>query len=262
MTLSPEARQRLAVFEAVTVKHPRLEEADRQVTAAIEAHAGYTHLLLYGPSGVGKTTLVQRITRRLRAAEPRETIEPVVFIKAHPPDQESTMRLDYYQQILKALKHQVVVKELLMNISLTAKPGRTARFAPAWLELREAVEEALERLQVQAVIVDEAQHLLNGGPHYRPVDQLDWLKSMTNRTNVLHVLAGSYDLFASRNLNGQAARRGRDVHFPRYHVEIPAERNEFLGVLRFLLEQAPLSCDLKDLSHEPKRYLDTSERRL
>jgi hypothetical protein len=40
-----------------------------------------------------------------------------------------------------------------------------------------------------------------------------------------------------RNLHGQAARRGRDIHFPRYHVDTATERQEFVGALRYLLER-------------------------
>ena len=104
-----------------------------------------------------------------------------------------------------------------------------------WLDLREAVEHALERLHVQAVVIDEAQHLMQVVAPLKPADQLDWLKSMTNRTNVLHVLVGTYDLCDFRNLHGQAARRGRDLHFPRYHIDTATERQEFVGALRYLL---------------------------
>jgi hypothetical protein len=48
------------------------------------------------------------------------------------------------------------------------------------------------------------------------LDQLDWIKSMTNVTGVLHILIGTYELLNFRNLSGQASRRGLDLHFPRY----------------------------------------------
>src|SRR6266571_5553605 len=63
----------------------------------------------------------------------------------------------------------------------------------------------------------------------------------------MHILVGPYELFKYRNTNGQVARRGRDIHFPRYHVERSGERGEFVGALEYLLERVPLSCDLPDL---------------
>jgi hypothetical protein len=64
---------------------------------------------------------------------------------------------------------------------------------------------------------------------------------------VLHVLVGPYDVCEVRNLSGQAARRGRDLHFPRYHVARPDERLAFVGALRYLLAQVPLTCDVDGL---------------
>lgn len=247
--LSPQAQAQLKAFADVKVKHPRLEEADRAVTHAMAAPAGYTHLLLYGPSGVGKSTMMTRITERFRAEEPNGLIVPVVLVEARTPDSGTYTRLDYYRQVLTALKEHVLVKELLVNVTLTpaTKPTHPTRNVAEWLDLREAVEQALARLQVKAVVIDEAQHLMQVQPPLKPVDQLDWLKSMTNRTQVLHVLVGSFELFDFRNLNGQAARRGREIYFPRYHVEQLAERQEFVGVLRYLLERVPLACDVADL---------------
>jgi hypothetical protein len=182
----------------------------------------------------------------------------VVLIEARPSDTGTYVRLDYYRQVLLALKAHVVVQERLVNITTTSTPTRGSRHVTEWLDLREAVEQALARLHVQAVIVDEAQHLMQVAAPLKPADQLDWLKSMTNRTNVLHVLVGTYDLFDFRNLHGQAARRGRDLHFPRYHVDTATERQEFVGALRYLLEHVPLPCDVSALLAHWRWFADCS----
>ena len=82
--MTPETRTRLEGFKAVKVKHPRLDEVDQQVTQAIDEHAGYTHLLVYGPSGVGKSTVIRRIAERFCADEPHPARVPVVLIEARP----------------------------------------------------------------------------------------------------------------------------------------------------------------------------------
>jgi DNA polymerase III delta prime subunit len=256
--MTPETRTRLEGFKAIKVKHPRLDEVDQQVTQAIDEHAGYTHLLLYGPSGVGKSTVIRRIAERFCADDPHPARVPVVLIEARPSDTGTYVRLDYYRQVLRALKAHVVVKELFVNIATAPTPTRGSRHVTEWLDLREAVEHALERLHVQAVVIDEAQHLMQVAAPLKPADQLDWLKSMTNRTNVLHVLVGTYDLCDFRNLHGQAARRGRDLHFPRYHVDTATERQEFVGALRYLLEHVPLSCDVNALLAHWRWFADCS----
>ncbi len=242
--MTAQARKQVEAFKAVTVKHPRLTEVDERVSRAVDEKADAAHVLVYGPSGVGKSLLMERVTSRFRTEESRQDIVPMIKIEARPPDTGAYVRLDYYRQVLTALKEHVVVRELLVNINLSAKPSRTNRNGTDWLEIRDAVEQALRRLQVKAVVIDEAEHLMLTDADHKPVDQLDWLKSITNHTNVLHILVGPYALCDFRNLEGQSARRGRDVHFPRYHLDDPTERMEYIGALRYLLERIPLTCDM------------------
>jgi len=63
----------------------------------------------------------------------------------------------------------------------------------------------------------------------------------------MHVLAGPYEFFRFRNTRGQLARRGRDLHFTRYHVERTDERKEFVAAVKYLLERVPLEVDLDAL---------------
>jgi len=245
--MTPEARARLEAFKAVKVKHPRLEEADRRITQAIEEHAGYSHLWVYGPTGVGKSTVTRAVTARFVSEETNRAVVPVVWVEARPSDTGVYARLDYYSQVLARLREHAAVKDRLMNLALSARPSRKIVDAVEWLEMREAVEYALARLQVKAVVIDEAQHLMQVTAPLRPMDQLNWLNSLTNHTQILHVLVGPYDLYDVRNLFGQAARRGRDVHFPRYHLKPKEERMEFVGALRYLLSHVPLTCDVDQL---------------
>jgi putative protein kinase ArgK-like GTPase of G3E family len=82
---------------------------DQQVTQAIDEHAGSTHLLLSGPSGVGKSTVIRRIAERFCAEEPHQARVPVVLVEARPSDTGAYVRLDDYRQVLTALKAHVVV---------------------------------------------------------------------------------------------------------------------------------------------------------
>jgi len=61
------------------------------------------------------------------------------------------------------------------------------------------------------------------------------------------MLAGPYELFPFRNTSGQLVRRGRDLHFARYHVEEPEERKAFVAAVKYLLERVPLDVDLDAL---------------
>jgi len=90
-------------------------------------------------------------------------------------------------------------------------------------------------------MIDEAQHLSKMASGRRLLDQLDVVKSIANQTRIVHVLFGTYDLLAFRNLNGQLSRRSLDVHFPRYRAESASERQVFINILQSFAHHMPLA---------------------
>jgi hypothetical protein len=117
-------------------------------------------------------------------------VVPAVVVQASPEDIGTSARLDYYRQVLDQLRSHVGVRDRVMNLALARRPEKTSRDPAEWLDMREAVVYALELLRVKVVFVDEAQHLMYVDTPHKPTAQLDWLKALTNRTNVLHVLVG------------------------------------------------------------------------
>jgi hypothetical protein len=113
--------------------------------------------------------------------------------------------------------------------------------------MREAVQYALSLLRVKVVFVDEAHHLMYVDTPHKPTAQLDWLKTFTEQTNVLHVFVGNFDLYDCCHLNAQAARRMRDLPFHRYHLNNESECSEFATALRTFLEEVPLAVDVPSL---------------
>jgi hypothetical protein len=220
--LTPEDRARLDAFKAVTVKHERLQEADDQLSLWVEEHTDATHVLLCGPGGVGKSKILSVVAERFKDEELDRLTVPVLLLEPAPPDQGPYLRLDYYWQIVDALKEHLLVKELVGNVAhlmAMSKATRSKLGATDWLKMRLTAEQALTRARVRAVFVDEGHRLMQGDGTRSVDEQLEWLKSLSNRTHVLHVLAGPYALFGFRNTSGQLARRGRDIHFARYYVE-------------------------------------------
>jgi DNA polymerase III delta prime subunit len=248
--LTPEARTRLDAFKDVTVKHAHLQEVDDQLSLWVEEHTDATHVLLCGPGGVGKSKALGVVAERFAREEPDRFVVPILLLEPIPPDQGPYLRLDYYWQIIDALKEHLLVKELLGNVAhLMAAPKATRSKLGAidWLKVRGVAEQTLIRARVKAVFVDEGHRLMQGDGSHSVDEQLEWLKSLSNRTKVLHVLAGPYALFGFRNTSGQLARRGRDIHFARYHVEDKEERKAFVAALKYLLERVPLDVDLNAL---------------
>ncbi len=246
-SLEPTLQARLDTFIDFKVKHPRLEEMDRDLMQRISGHRRYTILAVFGATGVGKSTVMQRVAEKLRAEEPNPSVVPVVTIYASPEDVGASARLDYYRKVLKQLQGHVAVSDRAKNLPLFTNPERKSRDPAEWLEMREAVQYALSLLRVKVVFVDEAQHLMYVDTPHKPTAQLDWLKTFTEQTNVLHVLVGNFDLYDCCHLNAQAARRMRDLPFYRYHLNNETECAEFARALRTFLEEVPLAVDVDGL---------------
>lgn|SRR5271157_143098 len=233
-------------FQAVTIAHPHLLVARQQLMAAITDGADNSLTFVLGPTGVGKTTLRVRIEKEIAANCMAELQNdkgrlPVVSVEAVAPESGNFNWKEHFKRLLEEMReplieHKLDCKGKGRKISLPV--DLASRNSGA--EYQYAVEQGLRYRRPAVVLIDEAQHLAKMSSGRRVLDQLDVIKSIANRSGTPHVLVGTYDLLAFRNLNGQLSRRSADVHFSRYRADRADEAAIFMNVLRSLAAQIPL----------------------
>jgi hypothetical protein len=244
--LTRPASERLAYFRSYTVAHPRLQEVDAILQRVIAEPVGSSLIFVYGPTGVGKTTLRLRIEQRLKeeflaSAESDEGRLPVVSVEAIAPDYGSFNWRDYYTRALLALVDPLVERKINEGVWVTYRNslghyvGQTVNN-----ELRHRMEQALRHRRPSAMLIDEAQHFTKMGSGKKLIDQLDCLKSLASQTGCVHVLIGTYELLPCRNLSAQLSRRSLDIHFPRYRADHPPDVTAFQRVVFSFQRHLPL----------------------
>src|SRR6266700_3899367 len=246
----PESR--LDYFKAYTVAHPALKQADQAVWNALREPAGAALIFVVGPTGVGKTTLLAHIEKRLidlvkMQGHPGLSRLPALKLDAVAPALTQFKWGDYYQRALLLLQQprieyafddQEPLPLLTRQVRLPAE--RPWKGVSNTAGLRLLFEQALLHRKPYAILIDEAEHIAKAARGSKLLDQLDHLKSLAIMTRVVHVLVGTYDLMVFRNLSAQLSRRSIDVHFSRYRTTSEAEMRAFKSVLWSFQRNLPL----------------------
>ena len=255
----PESR--LGYFKAYTVAHPALKQADQAVWNALREPAGAALIFVVGPTGVGKTTLLTQIEKRLidlatTQGDRSNSHIPTLKLDAVSPALTQFKWGDYYQRALLLLQAPQVEYEVnyQSTMPVLTRQTREQEVRP-WkgitdtAGLRLLFEQALKHRRPYAMLIDEAEHIAKAARGSKLLDQLDHLKSLAIMTQVVHVLVGTYDLMVFRNLSAQLSRRSIDVHFSRYQATNEADMRAFKSVLWSFQRNLPLAEEPDLLQH-------------
>jgi hypothetical protein len=252
---------RLDYFKGYTIAHPALSGAFDTIWNALREPAGALLVFVFGPTGVGKTTLLAYIEKRLveqalSLLEQDRSRLPVVKLEAVAPSARQFRWPDFYNRALIGVREALIEDKVNADLLVPKYNEKLQRYvAPRTgvdvAELRLAWEHVLKYRRPSAVLIDEAQHLAKMSRGVKLLDQLDHLKSLAVMSQTVHVLAGTYDLLAFRNLNAQLSRRSIDVHFPRYRATNQQEVRAFQSVVLAFQRHLPLE-EPPDLVHQWK----------
>ncbi len=261
LNLAPSSR--LGYFKTYTVAHPALKQADQAVWNALREPAGAALVFVVGPTGVGKTTLLAQIEKRLidlalaQGDRGRSHI-PTLRLDAVSPAITQFKWGDYYQRALLLLQEPRVEYAIddwghlpVLTKQVQSLEQRPWKGNPNTAGLRLVFEQALIQRKPYAILIDEAEHMAKAARGSKLLDQLDHLKSLAIMTRVVHVLVGTYDLMVFRNLSAQLSRRSIDVHFSRYRGTNEADVRAFKSVLWSFQRNLPVEEE-PDLLHSWK----------
>jgi hypothetical protein len=252
--LEQSSQARRDYFRAYTVAHPTLAAVDQQVSNALREPGGALLIFVVGPTGVGKSTFLDHLEQRLiEQMLPLLELDPgrlpVVKLQAKAPAAREFRWANFYTRGLLAVQEPLLNYKVnphavsALHEGMRRKPMTNTLAADVDL-LQLAWEQAIAQRRPAAILIDEAQHMGKTGRGSKLLEHLDHLKCLAITTQTVHVLVGTYQLLAFRNLSAQLCRRSIDVHFPRYQAtnkqDVYAFKNVLLAFQRHLpVEEMP-----------------------
>ncbi len=253
--LEKSIEDRVHYFEEYTVAHPHLEEAYKKMMDNISGSSNRTIKFLYGPSGVGKTTIYKKVKktiveRLLPTLEYDKGRIPFAGIEAVASDNGIFDWKDFYIRLLEEFKEIAIDYKIDYETLYGQSEAKHIRYEDPNRKLRKAVESTLKNRRPMSLIIDEAQHMMRLPSGRKLKQQMDSIKSLASLSNTPIVLIGTYDLLHFTNLSGQLSRRSDDVHFERYNIENKEHMQIFENVLYMFQKHLPLE-------NEPDLISDT-----
>ncbi|MFC5591558.1 AAA family ATPase [Sporosarcina soli] len=238
--LLKSANERISYFKNFTIAHPKLKSAFKEFEDNISVANKNEILLIFGPSGVGKSTLFNKIINHYNKIHKEDMIKdkgfvPIVGLEAIAPDDGRFDWKDFYIRSLGSLYEPLINQKKILNAGELSQPLNSKN------AYRRAMENALIYRRPRAFLIDEAQHLSRVARGRSLRNQMDILKSLASVSMVPFVLFGTYEILKFRNLSGQLIRRGMDVHFPRYKAEIEDDREAFQNILWTFQKHLPFN---------------------
>ncbi len=254
--LLKSANEKIDYFKNLTVAHPHLIKTYEEFKNKISVADKNEILLIFGPSGVGKSTLFNRVIEDYNKTYLTEMLNdkgiiPIVGTEAIAPDDGRFDWKDFYIRSLSSLNEPLINYKINNEVySKGIMPTDKSKNA-----YRRAMENALIYRKPYAFLIDEAQHISRIARGKSLRNQMDTLKSLASISMVPFVLFGTYEVLKFRNLSGQLIRRGIDIHLPRYKVDIADDRDSFQNVLWTFQKHLPFINEPNLIDHWEYFYM-------
>ncbi|HXG28615.1 MAG TPA: ATP-binding protein [Nevskiales bacterium] len=267
---NPKSRSRKEIDDVVEefrrqiVRHARMADAEDELMSILCGTPNKPITYLVGPTGVGKTRLIRIcianiLKQELAAMKADPSYVPVVFVELRHPERGIFDWVLFYRDILKALNEPMLDKKRKVELDPQTRfllANCTAK-TPALSIFRDSADSAMTHRRLQALFIDEAQHVLRVASNRGLRGQLDTIKTRASLTGVKHVLSGTYELLDGLDLSGQLSRRRNLVHIPRYFPDLADDRDAFASALDTLAADLPLKLPARFLQDLDLVFLKT-----
>jgi GTPase SAR1 family protein len=224
--------------------HDHLIRARWELSCQIQCGLQHQFALILGPSGVGKTSLLNYFAKKLTeyrmAPEFTERKSPPILLNAPARVRGSFQWKPFLTDLISKLGADMgAIYDLDRHVSdltlYAAKQVRVGFKKPQVETLHDLAASLIDAQKPLAIFIDEGQHFSNSGTDDQRREDVDRLKTCVNDFNTKLVLAGTYEGMGLIDYSEQVARRNSLIEFPRYgksDVELKAYAQWYVSVCK------------------------------
>lgn len=241
--------------EGFVLRHAHLNTLFEELKSHIDWPGDKSLSLVAGPTGVGKTTLAQKIIEHLYT-ENDDFNSPymnAIYFEVPKQTKRNFDWDDFYNRLLRAMDEPFPEKKLSLAKPISKDHGpRLTQLRIKKRNLRDEVERTIKERGVKWIVLDEIAHLFKYATG-KQEQNFDVLKSIANLTKTNILCVGTYECLYYIDWNAQLSRRSTLLEFPPYDLD--TEHVLFAQSVSGLLAHLPCELDPDVLSDIEFFYL-------
>jgi hypothetical protein len=223
-------------FKSVRVAHLRHREILGKIIDLSHQDSGTDVVLLVGPTGVGKSTLIHDLKKTIirnsidaLIADPGYT--PIVVIVSPSSGENKFSWRMFFRTIGQGMDEPLMDSKHRIEMVGDRSIVRFVTSESTVAGMKMAIENVFRGRRTGILVVDESTKMLRVVSGKTLGIHIDAIQSLCDIPELTLVLAGAYDLLEIPTLSGQIARRSRTIHYSRYQLDGGKDEAEFNSVL-------------------------------
>lgn len=247
-------------FKNYLSEHKIINLVKKQLLHFIQLISPGGFLILHGPTGVGKSTLLKTLTKEIvKIFDIHYHFDagsiPVLYVSAQADDLTKFSWKGFYKLALIELNEPLISKKRSFKSDSNDTINGYRDDEPGH-EYKLRLKNAIKYRKTVVLVIDEAISILLSTKPEKYKLQLKIITGLSEFLNVRIILSSTYAIMDFLDMSTELTRRCRFLDFPRYKWE--SEVKGFVEVLNSFQTKMPIPCETELFKHTEFFYVGSA----